>query len=106
VERGPEVLCLEGIDLPAGLDAVAIDPSIMPTQDQDAVRLTCRVLARKDGGWPYRPAAGNDDRNDGLDRVELPMRPYHQWAERGATTMRVWLPVHDSAGPRNSRGTP
>ena len=30
--------------------------------------------------------------------VELALRPYHQWAERGATTMRVWLPVIGGSG--------
>ena len=31
-----------------------------------------------------------------LEWVELPLLPYHAWATRGPSTMRVWLPVHSS----------
>jgi hypothetical protein len=27
--------------------------------------------------------------------VEVPLVPYHDWANRGPSTMRVWLPVSD-----------
>ena len=98
VERGPEVLCLEGIDLPAGLDSVHIDPTIPPTEDHGTVHVTGHVLAGDDGNWPYQPAAGEHENRTGS--VDLPLRPYHQWAERGATTMRVWLPVLDGTAGR------
>ena len=29
------------------------------------------------------------------DAVEVPLIPYHRWANRGPSTMRVWLPVTD-----------
>ena len=107
VERGPEVLCLEGMDRPAGLDTIRLDPSMLPTEDQDTVRVTGRAVALADDTWPYTTTPGNRAGPDGPGDVELPMRPYHQWAERGATTMRVWIPVLDEpAGPHNPRSTP
>jgi len=42
-----------------------------------------------DSPWPYgmtaRPSTHKCD--------ELVLRPYHSWAERGPSTMRVWLPA-------------
>jgi DUF1680 family protein len=103
VERGPRVLCLEGTDLPVGLDEIRIDPSVPPTDDQDTVRVTGRVLAGQEVAWPYQHTAGDAadrGRQTPPTRVEIPLRPYHQWAERGPTTMRVWLPLVDGAdGP-------
>jgi len=104
VERGPEVLCLEGIDLPAGLEAVRVDPSILPREDQDTVTVSGHVLAHGDGAWPYLPAIGKPNGDEGP--IDLPVRPYHQWAERGATTMRVWLPVVDGPSGHRSGATP
>ncbi|TDD72625.1 glycoside hydrolase family 127 protein [Jiangella aurantiaca] len=72
VERGPLVLCAESVDLPPGavLDDLLVDPSVPPVARSDA------AMVRTVGG----------------DEIELV--PYHRWAERGASTMRVWLPVH------------
>jgi uncharacterized protein len=27
------------------------------------------------------------------DELDVPLVPYHDWAERGPSTMRVWLPI-------------
>ncbi|MNU02028.1 hypothetical protein D3C72_2456110 [compost metagenome] len=43
-----------------------------------------------DAGWPY------GERRDGVGAaasVEVPLVPYHEWAERGPSTMRVWIPA-------------
>ncbi len=96
VERGPEVLCLEGIDLPGGLDAVRIDPTVAPADGRGGVRVIGRLMGSADGSWPYR--SGGSPAAAVAKPVELALRPYHQWAERGATTMRVWLPVIGGSG--------
>ncbi|RIQ19592.1 glycoside hydrolase family 127 protein [Jiangella rhizosphaerae] len=70
VERGPLVLCAESVDLPSGsLDDLIVDPSVPP-------------VARADGAV-VRAVTGD----------EIPLVPYHRWAERGPSAMRVWLPA-------------
>jgi DUF1680 family protein len=94
VERGPLVYCAESIDLPPGLDLadLLVDTSSEPVERDG------RVTVRGPGGtgegpgqaWPYggRVRAGRDG-----GAVEFTLSPYHRWAERGPTAMRVWLPV-------------
>ncbi|MFB7249915.1 glycoside hydrolase family 127 protein [Microbacterium sp. NPDC056234] len=72
VERGPEVLALESTDL--GSDVV--DAVI----DGDPVERDGRVVV------PVR------NRSTG-SVVEAPLVPYHDWAQRGPSTMRVWIPT-------------
>ena len=92
-ERGPLVLCAESTDLPAGrdVDAVRVDPSAPLAPDGDGTVLAVGALASGDDrGWPYAPDAGSGT-------VTTPARirlvPYHSWASRGPSTMRVWLPT-------------
>ncbi|WP_150245036.1 glycoside hydrolase family 127 protein [Nocardiopsis quinghaiensis] len=95
VERGPLVYCAESIDLPTGvdLDDVLVDPSVAPVDrgGRVLVRGTVGPVRATGRDWPYGGAA--EGRGDG-DAVGLTLSPYHQWAERGPTTMRVWLPAH------------
>lgn len=106
VERGPEVLCLESVDLAGATDgrvddvvAVRLDPARPPQEigDRVVVRLRHRPVATRQ--WPYGPAASQPmaaaDDDDGEELV-VPLVPYHEWAERGPSTMRVWLPVDRS----------
>lgn len=81
VERGPEVFALESVDL-AGTPLEAsdfadlrVDPGAAP-----------RELA--DGGV----AVAIVDERTGA-RAEVPLVRYHEWAERGPSRMRVWVPV-------------
>ncbi|MFF0160715.1 glycoside hydrolase family 127 protein [Streptomyces sp. NPDC005263] len=100
VQRGPLVYCAESVDLPDGheVDAVRVDPSAEPEDGPDGGGATVLVPgelaqpgAPHDPAWPYRP----------LDRATPPtaeprtivLGPYHSWANRGPTTMRVWLPT-------------
>ncbi|PZF82990.1 glycoside hydrolase family 127 protein [Jiangella anatolica] len=85
VERGPLVLCAESVDLPAGttMDDLEIDPSVPPAQ-LAGHRVTVRTT-------------------DGTDVVLV---PYHQWAERGPTTMRIWLPAGRPIGPSDRDSVP
>lgn len=94
VELGPLVLCAESPDLPEGvsLDRVSITADAEPARaGADEVVLPVLVATTTSGdGWPYGQA--------GVEQRELmPMKliPYQRWAQRGPSTMRVWIPAHD-----------
>lgn len=93
VERGPEVLCLESVDLvEAGVasDAadVVIDTGVAPREVDGRVLVGVIRTQPSDGGWPYGPTEGSHPAAVG----EVALVPYHEWAERGPSTMRVWIP--------------
>lgn len=113
VERGPEVMCLESVDLvAAGLNGhsgdvglVAVDTRVAPREVAGrAVVRVWRTPAPEASTWPYRSAA---DPRAAVDHgaaadpgpespsgwADVPLIPYHDWANRGPSTMRVWLPV-------------
>ena len=55
-----------------------------------------------DAAWPYepldRPLAAN------ADRTGIVLVRYHSWANRGPSTMRVWLPTAEpdpASGPEH-----
>ncbi len=91
VERGPLVLCAESVDLPGGrhVDSVRVDPSVPPREAGDAVVVAGRLVEPVDRPWPY----GGDEDDPAADAVDVPLVPYHTWANRGPSTMRVWLPT-------------
>ena len=93
VERGPEVLALESVDLSrAGVDDVAhvaLDAGTGAYERDGRVWVRVVPVALADERWPYGdPAVETNDVS-----VEVPLIPYHEWAERGPSTMRVWIPV-------------
>ena len=94
VERGPEVQCLESIDL-APIDgagdvaAIQVDPSVPPGEADGRVVVRLRTLPPGAPDWPY---AGGEAGSTS-DPVDVPLVPYHEWAGRGPSTMRVWLPI-------------
>jgi uncharacterized protein len=93
VERGPIVLCLESVDLPGGadVDAVWVDPAQAPLDRDDAVVVAGALTEpASSAAWPYgdAPRASHGSSGD----LAIQLRPYHSWAERGPSTMRVWLP--------------
>jgi DUF1680 family protein len=146
VERGPEVLCLESVDLirsahggradgkasetlilddetgdrggPAGdIGLIAVDTSVAPREAEGRVVVRLRLAAGYSRrAWPYsspavqaldvvnqsaadgineptaKPAHGvhNDAAADGW--LDVPLIAYHDWANRGPSTMRVWIP--------------
>ncbi|PZF94919.1 glycoside hydrolase family 127 protein [Micromonospora deserti] len=98
VERGPEVLCVESLDLPHPdlLHALEIDPSVPPSGHTDGARVRGRLVAHPDNDWPYAatPTAGDPvDGGGDAGWFEVPLRQYHSWARRGPTGMRIWLPT-------------
>ncbi|MBA8793924.1 hypothetical protein FHX74_001529 [Friedmanniella endophytica] len=108
VERGPVVYALEGVDLPEGVDlldvALAADPAPRVAVEDTLLGGTTAVVVRGTAAgaprpvWPYGPASdpgtASSDSEDrpGPRPVELRLIPYARWANRGATTLRVWLP--------------
>jgi DUF1680 family protein len=94
VERGPLVLCAESVDLPGGahVDRLQVDPSVAPRESDGSVLVAGHVLAEPDRRWPYHRPSPSEVAEAG-ESVEVPLRPYHDWANRGPSTMRVWLPT-------------
>jgi DUF1680 family protein len=93
VERGPLVLCAESADLPGGLDvdAVRVDPSVPPVDRHGRVVVSGSLAPAPDAAaWPYAPAGAVHASGAA---TEIALIPYHSWANRGPSTMRVWLPV-------------
>ena len=81
VERGPEVFALESVDLPtrlaeAGLDEVRLSPGTLP-RDRDTDVVVDLAL-----------------RDDPRTSAEVALVRYHDWAGRGPSTMRVWIPTN------------
>lgn len=93
VERGPVVLCAESVDLPGGaaVDTLRVDAGATAVEDGDGARVRARLVPADGGadGWPYGEAgaAGSGE------PVDVRLVPYHSWANRGPSTMRVWLPT-------------
>lgn len=104
VQRGPEVLCLESVDLPAGrgVDDVVVDASVPPWEVDGTVYVRAGSLGAgadgRDGdgddgnGWPYAASDAVVPRPR-PDLRDVRLVPYHDWANRGPATMRVWLPT-------------
>ncbi len=102
VEAGPVVLCAESIDLPEGLDLdhLGVVTDVAPWRTSGGgVRVRAATIDVVDHGWPYdvEPGAATEP------LVDVPLVPYHQWAERGPSAMRVWLPA--AGGDRASAAT-
>lgn len=72
VERGPEVLALESIDF--GGDVVDAVVAGAPVERDGRVLIPLR------------------DRSTGA-AADVPLVAYHDWAQRGPSTMRVWIPT-------------
>jgi hypothetical protein len=94
VERGPLVMCAESVDLPdeRHVDVLLVDPSVPPREgDGTGVTVTARFLEPDDDAWPYADGSSRVTPT-ATEPVEVTLIPYHQWANRGPSTMRVWLP--------------
>jgi DUF1680 family protein len=82
VEAGPIVYCVESVDLPAGHDVntLRVTPGAFETSDAGSI-----LVSTSDVFEPEEP-----------DRATA-LIPYYQWANRGLSTMRVWMPVTPEA---------
>ncbi|MFC4627270.1 glycoside hydrolase family 127 protein [Promicromonospora alba] len=112
VERGPLVLALESVDLPDGvlLDQVRLDPAVAPRAQGDGAVVRAAVVPLPGGGagtppfGPGGPGGAPEPTSDtgaptpasdtGVPAaLDLTLVPYHRWAERGPSTMRVFVPT-------------
>ena len=103
VERGPEVLCVESVDVPEvdHVDRLRLDTSVAPWEVDGRVVVRARPRAFADDAWPYSatdPATSpaTSPEPDGAARcpdLDVTLVPYHDWANRGPSTMRVWIPT-------------
>ncbi len=89
IERGPEVLALESVDFGDDVANAALEPGVTPTERDG--RVWVRVARRDDDAvtWPYTPSG----ETGWSEPVEVALVPYHEWARRGPSTMRVWIPT-------------
>ncbi len=94
VERGPLVMALESVDLGSSVNDVVVRPDAglvdHATEADGEVEATIVPLHGGADAWPYADAP--------VERAGEPARrvrliPYYRWAERGPSTMRVWLPL-------------
>ncbi|SDC39746.1 hypothetical protein SAMN05216410_1797 [Sanguibacter gelidistatuariae] len=92
VERGPLVLCLESTDLGASVNIASVDTSVPPIELDGAVLVQVTTTEAADVAWPFGAAAETDPLQV-TDRGLISLVPYHSWANRGPSTMRVWMPV-------------
>jgi DUF1680 family protein len=90
VEQGPLVLALESPDLPPewNVNEITADPESIDVSE-DGATLDVYRLAPAAQAWPYH----QERRENQGERVRARLVPYHQWANRGPATMRVWLPI-------------
>ncbi len=88
VEVGPIVMCAESVDQEEGvrLDELQVDTSVAP----EATAVKGRRTRPVDAAWPYQSHRITTERPD---PVVVPLLPYHRWARRGPSTMRIWLPI-------------
>ncbi|GAA2622082.1 glycoside hydrolase family 127 protein [Paractinoplanes durhamensis] len=91
VEVGPVVMCAESIDQDDDirLDEIQVDTSIAP----EAGAVKARRITPAEQSWPYQSHRTTTERPD---PVVVPLLPYHRWARRGPSTMRIWLPSERS----------
>jgi hypothetical protein len=85
-------MCVESVDLPERrhVDHVRVDPSVAPHDGDGGAAVSGRLLDPPDGAWPYFDAPAAGAMGAALD---VPLVPYNSWANRGPSTMRVWLPT-------------
>ncbi|MGZ0069658.1 glycoside hydrolase family 127 protein [Microbacterium arborescens] len=97
VESGPLVLCLESADLPAGvsIDDILVDPGVDPSREDDGARVHAVTVAEPSRRHGQPPFGDGPQHRAVTGRAELTLIPYHRWAERGPSTMRVFLPLAD-----------
>jgi hypothetical protein len=90
VEAGPLVLCAESVDLPAGAEVneLRIDDTVAPRLRDGRVIVAGRLARFEPRDWPYGVAAEQPDVSDDL---EIALTAYHDRANRGPATMRVWM---------------
>lgn len=91
VERGPLVHCLESADFGADVEDAVIDVDAgLAVEDGEVfASLARRTVEEKGRAYASDPAAGAQV---GPSR-RVRLQPYREWGNRGAGTMRVFMPM-------------
>ncbi|PPF11545.1 hypothetical protein C5C36_02650 [Rathayibacter sp. AY1G1] len=94
VQHGPDILCLESVDLPAGahVDDIALDAGAVPIAREGRVTLAGSVAERDEHEWPFSRIPRTPHRRP----LTVALTPYRSWGSRGPVSMRIWLPVNHS----------
>jgi uncharacterized protein len=101
IERGPVVYCFESPDQPDGVDLNHVDlltgePLTEELRDdflgRPTVLLHAQALARDDASWTSPWATLGEQPTPTGRRVQLTAIPYHLWANRGPSVMRIFTP--------------
>ncbi|MGM7697080.1 glycoside hydrolase family 127 protein [Microbacterium sp. A84] len=89
VERGPVVMCLESTDaaFAASVDEVRVTGEL--TEVGGVVSVGVRHMIPAEHAWPYEVASVEIS----AETHSVPLVPYYSWANRGPSSMRVWLPT-------------
>jgi DUF1680 family protein len=107
IERGPIVYCLESPDQPDGVDLNRIELLVNEPLAEDHRELLggqvpvvhVEAFARDDTAWAESGWAtlGEEPAPAGR-RVRLTAIPYHLWANRGPSVMRIFVPARQGSG--------
>jgi uncharacterized protein len=103
IERGPLVYCLESPDQAAGVDLNRVEILVgrllaeefhRDLLGQPVVTVRVAALARDDSAWSRMGWAtlGEEPERSGRE-VEVVAVPYHLWANRGPSVMRIFTPA-------------
>ena len=88
VERGPVVYCAESAG--PSVDTFRLDAAQPLTDDGiGGVTAQCHIVEPADDAWPYTSERADPP----FEKASVTLRPYHDWASHGPSTMRVWLPL-------------
>ena len=108
IERGPIVYCFENVDQPSTVDSKQVDLNHVELRVDEpmteevvhdlpggpAVVARVPAVARDDSGWGRTGWATLGDEPDRRDTdVVLTAIPYHLWANRGPSVMRIFTPI-------------
>jgi len=93
VECGPVVQALESVDAGMDVNQVAVDVVSGLTQHNGSVWVNL-VSVDEPVVAPWQASGGV---HYGSPRA-VPLIPYYQWANRGPSTMRVWMPIIEPSG--------
>lgn len=89
VERGPEVYCLESTDLGGRhVDDFVVSTATPPREVDGRVEVDGVLETRGAQAWPF---TGVPISSNAVDACRATLVPYHDWANRGPSTMRIWL---------------
>ena len=94
------MFCLESPDLlNAGIDtenadvgyaALAPNPELRDSKGRVMASVRVTTASPPDPPWPYNTPKG--ELPDSRD-IRVALFPYHDWANRGPSTMRIWIPA-------------